>query len=88
MSNINDEKPLAFIITGNLNARSNNWCSQDIIKNQRSITYTLTSTSGYHQLINFPPDMANTISACIDLMFYFKPKFHHRIWYSKIYLCR
>ena len=34
MSNINGKKPLASIITGNFNARSTNWWSQDITNSQ------------------------------------------------------
>ena len=34
MSNINDEKPLASIITGDFNTRSENWWSQDVTKSQ------------------------------------------------------
>ena len=52
MSNINDEKPLASIITGYFNARSKNWWSQNITNSQGSIIDTLTYTSGYYQLIN------------------------------------
>ena len=52
MSNINDERPIASIVTGGFNARSKNCWSQDITNSQKSIFDTLTSTSGYHQLIN------------------------------------
>ena len=72
-SNISNEKPLASIITGNFNARSKNWWSQDITNSQGSIIDTLTSTSGYHQLINSPTHMANTSSSCIDLIFTSNP---------------
>ena len=54
MSNINDEKALAFTIIGHFNARSKKWWSQDITNSQGSITDTLTSTSAYYQLINLP----------------------------------
>ena len=69
MPNINDEKPLASIITGDFNARSKNWWSQDITNIQGSIIDTITSTSGYHQLINLPTHITNTSSSCIDLIF-------------------
>ena len=69
MSNINDEKPLASIITGDFNARSKKWWSQDITNSQGSIIDTLTSASGYHQLINTPTHMTNTSSSCIELIF-------------------
>ena len=67
MSNINDERPLASIIRGDFNARSKNWWSQEITNSQGSRIDTLTSTSGYHQLINLPTHMTNTSSSCIDL---------------------
>ena len=67
MSNINDEKPLSSIITGDVNTRSKNWWSQGITNNQGSIIDTLASTSGYYQLINLPTRMINAISSCIYL---------------------
>ena len=69
MSNINVEKPLASIITGDFNARSKNWWFQDITNSQGAIIDTLTSTSGYHQLLNLPTHMTNTSSSCNDLIF-------------------
>ena len=73
MSNINGEKPLACIITGCFNARSKNCRSQDIINSQGSIIDTVTSTSGYHRLINLPTHLTNTSSSCIDLIFTSNP---------------
>ena len=73
MSNINDKKPLAFITTGEFNARFKNWRCQDIINSQGSIINTLISTSGYHQLMNTPTHMTNTSSSCIDLNFTSNP---------------
>ena len=72
-SNINDEKPLASIITGDFNARSKSLCSQDVTNSHWSIIDTLTSTSGYHRLINLPTHMTNTSSSCIDLVFTSNP---------------
>ena len=63
ISKINDEKPLASIISGDFNARSKNWWSEDITNSRGSITDTFTSTSGYHQLINLPSHMTNTSSS-------------------------
>ena len=37
MSNINEEKSSVFVITGEFNARSNNWWSQNIANSQGSI---------------------------------------------------
>ena len=73
MSNIKDENPLASIITGDFNARSENWWSQDITNNQGSIIDILTSTFGYRKLINLPTHMTNTSSSCIDLIFTSNP---------------
>ena len=63
MSNINDVKPLASIVTVDFNARCKNWLSQDITNSQGSIM-----TYDYHQLINSPAHMTNTSSSCIDLI--------------------
>ena len=73
MSNINGEKPLAPIITGDFNARSKDWWSQDITNSQASIIDTLTSATGYHQLINLPTLMTSTSSSRIDLIFTSNP---------------
>ena len=73
MSNIKDENPLASIITGDFNARSENWRSQDIANNQGSIIDILTCTFGYRKLINLPTHMTNTSSSCIDLIFTSNP---------------
>ena len=62
-------KPLASIITGDFNATSNNWWSQDIANSQRAITDTLTFTSDYHQIVNLPTHMTSLSSACIYLAF-------------------
>ena len=69
MLKINDEKPLASITTRDFIARSNNWCSKDITNSQESITDTLTSTSGYHQLINSSTHVTSISSSCTDLSF-------------------
>ena len=50
LSNIHNEKPLAFITKGDFNARTRNWCSLDITNSRGSISDTPTSTYGYHQL--------------------------------------
>lgn len=50
LSNIHNEKPLAFITKGDFNARTRNWCSLDITNSRESISDTPTSTYGYHQL--------------------------------------
>ena len=73
MSNIKDENPLASIITGDFNARSENWWSQDIANHQGSTIDILTSTFGYSKLINLPTHMTNTSSSCIDLIFTSNP---------------
>ena len=75
MLNINDEKPLASVITGHFNARSKNWWSQGITNSQGSIIDTLTSTSGDHQLKNLPTHMSNKSSSCLDLIFTPNPNF-------------
>ena len=46
MSNINDEKPFASIITGDFNVRSKKWWFQDIANSQGSIIDSLKSLSG------------------------------------------
>ena len=38
LSNIHNEKPLAFITKGDFNARTRNWCSLDITNSRGSIS--------------------------------------------------
>ena len=101
MSNINDKKPIASIITGGFNARSKNWWSQDITNSQDSIIDNLTSISGYHQLINLLTHRTNKSYSCIDLIFtsnsnlitelgieksLYVDSFHHSIIFGKMNL--
>ena len=72
-SNINEEKPLGSIITEDFNARSENWWSQNMSNIHGSIIDALTSTSGYHQLINSTTHLTNTRSSCIYLSFFSNP---------------
>ena len=69
MSNINEEKSSIFVITGEFNARCNNWWSQNIANSQGSIIGTLTFASRYHKLTSSSTHMTNTSSSCIDLFF-------------------
>ena len=56
-------------MTRDFNARFKNWWFQCITNSQGSIIGTLTSISGYHQIINSLTYITNTSSSCIDLVF-------------------
>lgn len=80
LSNIHNEKPLAFITKGDFNARTRNWCSLDITNSRGSISDTLTSTYGYHQL-KICKLICQKEFLHYSLNFNFKPKSHCRIRY-------
>lgn len=73
VSNIKNKKPKTSIITGYVNGRAKNWWSHDITNSQGSITDTLTSAFGYHQLIILPTHLSNTSPLYIDLIFTLNP---------------
>ena len=56
-------------VLGYFNAKSNNWCENDITSHEASMIDTVTSNYGLHQLIQEPTHIYNSSSSCIDLIF-------------------
>ena len=73
LSNISTRKPTVSIITGDFNARSSSWWSDDINTSEGTNLYSLTSSNGFSQLINEPTHLQTNSSSCIDLIFTDQP---------------
>ena len=65
----NIRKPYLSIITGDFNARSSSWWSEDINTTECLNLFSLTSSNGFYQLINEPTHIQGSSASCIDLIF-------------------
>ena len=70
---LNNRKPALSIITGDFNARSQSWWSNDINTTEGSKLLALSSSNGFSQLINEPTHIPANSNSCIDLIFTDKP---------------
>ena len=68
-SDINKLKPSLSVVTGDFNARSSSWWSDDISTTEGTNLFSLTSSNGFSQLINEPTHIQTNSSSCIDLIF-------------------
>ena len=73
LSEISKRKPTVSIITGDFNARSSNWWSNDTNTLEGTNLYSLTSSNNFSQLINEPTHIQRNSSSCIDLIFTDRP---------------
>ena len=69
LGEINKHKPYLSIITGDFNARSSSWWSEDINTTEGLNLFSLTSSNGFYQLINETTDIQGSSASCIDLIF-------------------
>ena len=65
-SDINKLKASLSVATGDFNARSSSWWSDDINTTEGTNLFSLTSSNGFSQLINEPTHMQTNSSSCID----------------------
>ena len=93
-------RPSLAIITGNFNARSFLWWSNDINNTEGLKLSSMSSSVGFTQLINEPTHIQSSSSSCIDLIFTDQPNLsvncevhgslhpncHHQIVYSRFNL--
>ena len=100
LSDIKKSKPFLSVITGDFNARSSYWWSEDINTSEGLKLLSLTSANGVSQLINEPTHLQARNSSCIDLIFTDQPNLsvnsrihaslhpncHHQIVYSSFNL--
>ena len=87
-------------VLGDFNAKSNNWCKNDITSYEGSMIDAVTSNYGLHQLIQEPTHTLNLSSSCIDLIFTSQPNLvmesgihsslhpncHHQVVFAKLNL--
>ena len=69
LSNITTRKSTVSIITGDYNARSSSWWSDDINTSEGTNLYSLTSSTGFSQLITKPTHVQSNSYSCINLLF-------------------
>ena len=69
LSNVNDVNATLSVITGDFNAKSSRWWSLDKDNAEGREINSLTSASGYGQLINKSTHVTKESSSCIDLIF-------------------
>ena len=68
------EKNLFMMVgLGDYNPKSKPWYINDITNFEGSKIDFLTSSFGFHQIINKPTNMLNNSSSCIDLIFTTQP---------------
>ena len=72
-SDLNKLKPSLSVVTGDFNARSSSWWSDDINTTEGTNLFSLTSSNGFSQLINEPTHIQTNSSSCIDLIFTDQP---------------
>ena len=100
LGDIKKSKPFLSGITGDFNARSSYWWSEDINTSEGLKLLSLTSANGASQLINEPTHLQTSNSSCIDLIFTdhpnlsvnsgvhasLHPNCHHQIFHSSFNL--
>ena len=64
---------LLMVALGDFNAESNSWYRNDSTDTEGSKIDILTSTFGFHQIINEATHILNNSSSCIDLIFTSQP---------------
>ena len=88
--------PFLTVMIGDFNAKSKDWCSNDITSFEDSELDFLTSQFGLLQIIKEPTHILNNSRSCIDLIFTSQPNMvidsvhaslhancHHQIIYAK-----
>ena len=68
-----DKNPYLMIVIGDFSAKSNSWYRNDSTVTEGSKIDILTSTFGFHQIINEATHILNNSSSCIDLIFTSQP---------------
>ena len=74
LKSLKNTKPFLSVITGDFNARTSCWWSEDINTSEGLKLLSLTSANGVSQLINEPTHLQTSNSSCIDLIFTDQPK--------------
>ena len=74
LTNIDDTSPFSSVLVGDFNARCTNWWGADIDSKAGKELDSLTSMTGYTQLIDKPTHFFSGGCSCIDLIFCNKPE--------------
>ena len=61
--------PFLVRLPHNFNAKSSNWCENDITTTEGKAIENIPSQFGLHQMINKPTHILESSSSCIDLIF-------------------
>ena len=69
LDKIHEDNPFMISVLGDFNAKSNNWCKNDITSHEGSMIDAVTSNYRLHQLIQEPTSILNTSSSCVYLIF-------------------
>ena len=68
ITRIQNEKPYAIVITGDLNCRFSQWWAEDTENLEGSALDDLLETNNLYQLINEPTNIRGEDMSCIDLI--------------------
>ena len=89
--------PFLVVLLCEFNAKSNNWCKNDITTTEGTAIENISSQFGLHQMINELAHILESSSSCIDLIFTSQPNLitesgvhpslhpnsHHQIIFAK-----
>ena len=97
LDKIHENNQFMTSVLGDFNAKSHNWCKNDITSHEAFMTDVVMSNYGLHQLIQEPTHVLNSSSSYIDLVFTFRanlvmesgvhlslhPNCHHQVVFAK-----
>ena len=62
------DNPFLVILTSDFNAKSSNWCNNDLTTIEFKAIENISSQFGLYQVINEPKHILESSSACVDLI--------------------
>ena len=94
------KNPFLVVLLGDFNAKSSNWCKNDITTTEGKAIENISSQFGLHQMINEPTHILESSSLCNDLTLTSQPNLitesgvhpslhpnsHHQIIFAKFNL--
>ena len=79
-SNINYQHPACSIVIEDFHAKCSKWCTTNKDNTAVLGLDSITTTTGYSQMINKPTHFINKSSSCIDLIFYSNTSYVKKLW--------
>ena len=73
LSSAVQNNPFLVVLLGDFNAKSSNWCKNDITTTEGKAIENISSQFGLYQIINEPTRILESSSSCIDLIFTSQP---------------